>query len=263
MTSLPVGRSDGLLVEEVGAETVVFDSESKEAHCLSPLAAAVFAQCDGRTQIKDIAESAGSRLDEPVEVEQVEAALVQLEETGLLAAPPAGGITRRTMVRRTAAATAAVSAVPMITSIVTPAFAQSTPVDLACPTQLCASQSAGDDFCNCVSDCPCVDDQGNVVDPSDQCTADGGQYCQEDDCTACENIGGSAPRIDSCECLTCDELTAQNRADLCPQAPFTQCPPTSSPTNPGPGGCIDPNKFLDGRCFRVGGDSSEPCPEVG
>jgi hypothetical protein len=260
-----MARSQGLLVEQLDDETVIYDTESKEAHCLSPLAAAVFAGADGSTGVKGLAERAGSSMGEPVDVKQVEAALSQLEERGLLVAPP-GGISRRQLIRRTAAATAAVSAAPMITSIVTPSFAQNgdTPVDLACPTELCASESAGDDFCNCVSDCPCVDAEGNVVDPSDQCTAQGGEFCQEDDCTACENIGQQAPRIDSCECLNCSELSAApiNRPDLCPSQPFTQCPPDSSPTNPGPGGCIDPNKSLDGRCFRVGGDSSEPCPEV-
>ena len=40
---LPLARAEGLLTEEVEAEIVVYDSESKQAHCLSPLAALVLA----------------------------------------------------------------------------------------------------------------------------------------------------------------------------------------------------------------------------
>jgi hypothetical protein len=242
--ALPVARSDGLLVEQVGDETVVLDTESHQAHCLSPLAAAVFGGADGRTRVEDIAGLAGAAIDEDVSVDQVEAALAQLDERGLLDRPALpGGISRRALVRRTAVATATVSAAPLITSIVTPAFAQGSAVS-RCPAMLCASQSAGDDFCNCANNCPCEESGA----------------CEPDDVTACQNIGQTAPRLDSCECLNCNELTAAGRADLCPPQPFTQCPANSSPTNPQTGGCIDPNAFLDGRCLRIGGDSSDPCP---
>lgn len=247
--SFPLARSGGLLVEQVGDETVVLDTETREAHCLSPLAAAVFAGADGRTRVGDLAAVAGSAIDEAVSVEQVDAALAQLDQRGLLDRPtlPAdrpSGISRRTLVRRTAVATATVSAAPMITSIVTPAFAQGTP-DARCPAALCASQSAGDDFCGCVNDCTCAE----------------AGTCEPDDVQACAQVAETPPRLDSCECLNCDQLTDAGRPDLCPTPPFQQCPPNSSPQNPQPGGCIDPSKQLDGRCLRIGGDSSEPCPE--
>jgi hypothetical protein len=245
--SVPLARSKGLLIEQVGDETVVLDTETREAHCLSPLAAAVFAGADGRTRVEGIAELVSS--DEPVSAEQVYAALAQLDERGLLDRPalpadPPRGISRRTLVRRTAVATATVSAAPMITSIVTPAFAQGTP-DARCPGSLCASQSAGDDFCACNNTCPCVE----------------AGTCEPDDVQACAQVAETPPRLDSCECLNCDQLTDAGRPDLCPPEPFTQCPPGSSPQNPGPGGCIDDSKFLDGACLRLGGDSTEPCPE--
>jgi hypothetical protein len=238
-----LARSDGLLVERVGAETVIYDSESRQAHCLSPLAAAVFEAADGSTGVKELAAQAGSATGEQVDEAQVEAAIDQLEERGLLVLPPSG-ISRRTLVRRTAVATATVTAAPLITSITTPAFAQGTP-DARCPAALCASQSAGDDFCGCVNNCDCVE----------------AGTCEADDIAACEALNETPPRLDSCECLNCDQLTDAGRPDLCPSEPFTQCPPGSSPENPGPGGCIDESKFLDGRCLRIGGDSSEPCPE--
>ena len=81
----PLARSEGLLIEHVGDETVVLDTESKQAHCLSPLAAAVFEGADGTTGVEDLAERISS--DEPVSVQQVGAALAQLEERGLLGRP--------------------------------------------------------------------------------------------------------------------------------------------------------------------------------
>jgi hypothetical protein len=237
---LPVARTERLIVEEVGAETVVYDEDSGQAHHLSPLASVVFARSDGRTSVTQLAQFAGSRLGEPVDVQGVEAVLAQLKENGLMAASPRT-ISRRTMLRRTGAAAGVAFATPVITSIMTPAFAQASP-DLDCPRALCASQSEGDAFCNCANTCPGCPNPNN----SDcKCPGDGGLF------------------VDSCECLNCNELSSQqvNRPDLCPSEPFTQCPPGSSPSNPGPGGCHDPNKFLDGRCFKRTGDTSEPCPD--
>jgi hypothetical protein len=253
--SIPLARSDGLLMEQVGDETVIFDTESKEAHCLSPLAAAVYAECDGRSSPERISELAASRLGEPVSVEHVEAALAQLEERGLLVGPP-GGMTRRGMVRRTAAATAALSAAPLITSIVTPAFGQNgTPVDRRCPGATCSSQSAGDDFCACVNECSC-----DGVDPGD-CDPDAVTDCMnvsQDNCPTGQSVNLMEPKLESCECLSPDELRARG---ITPPVPV-QCPSCSSPQNPGPGGCIDPNAMLDGQCFRIAGDSTELCPET-
>jgi len=83
----PRAREDGLLVEAVGDETVVYDSKTKEAHCLSPLAAVVFANSNGRTTIEQLASLAAERLGEPVEEEQVLDALAQLEEREFMAVP--------------------------------------------------------------------------------------------------------------------------------------------------------------------------------
>ena len=186
----PLGRTEGLLVEEVGSETVVYDTDSREAHCLSPLAAAVYAHCDGRTATERLSELASTRLGEPVSPEQVDAALAQLEECGLLVAPPSG-ISRRQLVRRTAVATAAVSAAPMITSIVTPAHAQSP--RLNCQNSQCASGQAGDAWCACVNTCP-PSHRGHSRIPR----------------AARPSTAQPAPFYGSCECLRCPRALGPN-----------------------------------------------------
>ena len=117
---LPLARAEGLLTEEVEAEIVVYDSESKQAHCLSPLAALVFARSDGQTSIPELAELAGSRLEEPVEAERVKDALAQLEELGLMVVPKDElRVSRRGMIRKGALVGAAVMATPLIVSVAT------------------------------------------------------------------------------------------------------------------------------------------------
>jgi len=117
---LPLARAEGLLTEEVEAEIVVYDSESKQAHCLSPLAALVFARSDGQTSIPELAELAGSQLGEPIEVDGVQDALAQLEELGLMVVPEDElRVSRRGMIRKGALVGATVMATPLIVSVAT------------------------------------------------------------------------------------------------------------------------------------------------
>lgn len=120
----PVARDEGLLVEHLADETVVYDSETKDAHCLSPLAAAVFAHCDGETSVEQLAALASERLGEPVDEPRVIDALVQLQERDLLAVPPGDGLSRRQMIGKSAAvAGGVVFGAPLITSIAAPTAA--------------------------------------------------------------------------------------------------------------------------------------------
>jgi hypothetical protein len=233
-----------LLVEEIDAETVVYDTDSGQAHCLSPLAAAVFAGCDGSNSVEELVEHAGSRLGEPIDAAGVDAALAQLEELSLLTAAP-DGVSRRTFVGRTAIATAAVTAAPMVTSIVTPAFAQGTV--RRCPGSRCVSQSEGDVFCGCNNACPAG--SPGAGSPG-----------------TCTSQGLTPPFFDSCFCAKCPTPGDPNPGQV--PAGFTQfCPPINDPTLVAPCGgggtpnmgCKDPTKPLDGICVPNDGDSSEAC----
>src|SRR6266446_1771724 len=60
-------REDGLVVQELPEEVLVYDLARHKAHCLSPLAAAIWRACDGRTTVGEIARRvagpAGRRLE--------------------------------------------------------------------------------------------------------------------------------------------------------------------------------------------------------
>jgi Coenzyme PQQ synthesis protein D (PqqD) len=157
----PVAREEDLLVEHLADETVIYDTRTKEAHCLSPLSAAVFAHCDGRTTVDQLAALATERLDEPVDGPRVMDALAQLQERDLLAVPPRDGLSRRDMLRRTAMAGAAAASIPLITTIVAP-----TPA--AAQTQFCSN------LCDCCEPgCVNNDPEGGT----DICNPGGNNCC--------------------------------------------------------------------------------------
>jgi hypothetical protein len=175
---LPRPRSEGLVVERVGDETVVYDVRTKEAHCLKPLAALVFGAGDGETTVEQAAQRAG------VEPEAVIDAVGQLQRLGLLDVPlvvledEGSRVSRRDMLRKAGyAGAAAAAAAPLITSIAapTPAGAQvgnttipsgcsgctnnndcagdcceaSTGGLFACRTACCVPKLSACKFCNC------------------------------------------------------------------------------------------------------------------
>ncbi|HEX4733217.1 MAG TPA: hypothetical protein VH247_02290 [Thermoleophilaceae bacterium] len=121
-TDLPVARTTEVVAETIGAETVVYDGRSKEAHCLAPLAAVVFAAADGRTSVAGLAAIAGAKLDEAIDVNAVELALAELDDRGLLDAPQGGGVSRRNLLRRGALVGGAALATPLVVSLVTPEY---------------------------------------------------------------------------------------------------------------------------------------------
>jgi hypothetical protein len=128
--SLPRARRDGLLVEELGEEILLYDRDSHTAHCLSPIAACVWRHCDGERDVTELAELTG-------ESERLVAdALHELHEKDLLATEPTlmqstvPGISRREAIGRGLRYGAAAAAVPLIVSATaaTPAHASSGPV---------------------------------------------------------------------------------------------------------------------------------------
>jgi hypothetical protein len=82
---LPAARDEGLLIEHVADDVVVYDVESKEAHCLTSLPAVVFAHCDGQTSLSGLAAIASRKLGEPITESTVADVVAQLQARDLLA----------------------------------------------------------------------------------------------------------------------------------------------------------------------------------
>jgi hypothetical protein len=185
----PAARDEGLLIENVADEVVVYDVEGKEAHCLSALPAVVFMNCDGRTSLADLADVAGKKLGRTVSTEDVQDVLTELQNRDLLTARAdgMGAMTRRSMLRKSAIAGGVVTAAPLISSVFAPpALAANS---ATCGRLLCCPCCTGsgfnkDDCCfheGETVNCQCVSALGNSTKkckpagnaaPSDQYCAD-------------------------------------------------------------------------------------------
>ena len=151
----PLARKEGLVIQELPDEVLVYDLNSDRAHCLNQTAAFVWQHCDGRTTTGEIARSLGKKVNASVDEKVVLFALDQLGRNHLMATPPVppqllAGLNRREMVR--ALGIAAAVAVPVVASIVAPTPAQATTCVAtggACTTgaQCCSGTCTGGTTC--------------------------------------------------------------------------------------------------------------------
>jgi hypothetical protein len=123
----PCARKDGLIVQNLPDETLVYDLERDRAHCLNETAAFVWRHCDGRSNAKEIARALKDKTKQPVDEKLVWLALDQLKSNHLLddapAPPPAfASMNRRAVVR--ALGLSGAIAIPVVVSIVAPMPAQ-------------------------------------------------------------------------------------------------------------------------------------------
>jgi hypothetical protein len=126
----PVTRSAGLIVREIGEETLVYDLARHEAHCLNRTAALVLRNVDGRRSVADIAVAAAADCRWAPDEDAVRLALQKLADAGLVeggpgrAGPAASpqGPGRREALRRLALGTALLT--PVVTSLLVPAPAE-------------------------------------------------------------------------------------------------------------------------------------------
>jgi hypothetical protein len=118
---LPRRREDNLLVQTLSDETLVYDLSRDRAHCLNGTAAAVWARCDGRTTLADLAERLRKECEIPADESVVWMAVRQLQKAQLLCErvePPPDHFraSRRDLIRKLGAA----AAVPVVMTILAP-----------------------------------------------------------------------------------------------------------------------------------------------
>jgi hypothetical protein len=132
---LPVAKTEGMIVEELAGETLVYDNTRKKAHCLNPTAALVWRSCDGHTSVGEIAERLRTDLGAPGDPRLVELALSRLEAAKLVEArSDAPRLTRRELATRLGLAGLALL-LPVVTTINAPAAAQAASGSRGCIPQ--------------------------------------------------------------------------------------------------------------------------------
>jgi hypothetical protein len=124
---IPEARKEGLVVQELSGEVLVYDRERNKAHCLNSTAALVWEYCDGKTSVAQIARAIEGEINAPVDEDVIWLGVEQLSKTHLLqerAKLPEhkSGLSRREVMKRIGLAAAV--ALPVVTSIMAPTAAQ-------------------------------------------------------------------------------------------------------------------------------------------
>jgi Coenzyme PQQ synthesis protein D (PqqD) len=150
----PIARKEGLLVEKLSDEVLVYDLDRKKAHCLNQTAALIWNHCDGKTSVEEIARILCAHLRAPIDKEVVWYGLDYLGKTRLLEEPVArpGGmlnVSRRDLIRKIGLAVS----VPLVISVLAPK---------ASAAHSCMGASCTPILNDCSSPCHC-NPQGTCV----------------------------------------------------------------------------------------------------
>jgi hypothetical protein len=140
LRSFPKTRAEGLIVEELDDEVLVYDIDRNRAHCLNSTAGRIWKLCNGRRTVGDIARQLDTEIHKREGITRLEhdihnivateelvwLALAQLSRDHLLAeelpAPRITSISRREALRRVGIGAAI--AVPIVASITAPTAVQ-------------------------------------------------------------------------------------------------------------------------------------------
>lgn len=126
-TDFPRARREGLNIQAIGNEVLVYDAAKETAHALNAPAAFVWQHADGTRTVDEIASEMTREFGAPADTQVVWYALEQLKRRQLLetqGSVPLQGMTRRQFLKR---ATAGAVLLAVVATIVapTPAHAQS------------------------------------------------------------------------------------------------------------------------------------------
>lgn len=147
----PTARKDGLVVQEMPDEVLVYDLSTNKAHCLNQTAAFVWKSCNGKNSVSEIKELVEKNFGSPVTEDFIWLAIDQLNKDNLLQEKintKFEGVSRRDVIKKIGLAS--VIALPIVAS-------------LAVPTSALANVS-----CNVGTLCP-VGNECNTVAPPATC----------------------------------------------------------------------------------------------
>ncbi|MCU1288417.1 MAG: hypothetical protein JWN60_646 [Acidobacteria bacterium] len=117
----PTARKNGLVIQEMPDEVLVYDLKTDKAHCLNQTAAFVWKNCDGKTSVSEIVLQFEKQSGTKVEEDLIWLAIDQLNERNLLetnVTSKFAGESRRSVLKKIGFAS--VVALPVIASLVAP-----------------------------------------------------------------------------------------------------------------------------------------------
>lgn len=96
----PKAIRDRFFAEDLGDETVVYNSTSREARSLNSTASYVWKQCDGKTSMDEIGNRVASRFEVKEGAEIAALAVEELRSAGMIECAPSGSGLGRSVSRR-------------------------------------------------------------------------------------------------------------------------------------------------------------------
>lgn len=123
-SQIPEARLEGLVIQDMPEEVLVYDLDTNKAHCLNQTAAFVWKACDGKNTVTDITDMLSQISDNPVQEDLIWLAIDQLSEKNLLKTELTTkfhGESRRSVIKKIGFA--AVVALPVVASLVAPTSA--------------------------------------------------------------------------------------------------------------------------------------------
>lgn len=145
----PEARQDGLVIQDMPEEVLVYDLNTNKAHCLNQTAAFVWKSCDGKNTVTDITSLFSHQTDNDINEDLVWLAIDQLNEKNLLKTQMASkfqGESRRSVIKKIGLA--AVIALPVVASLAAPTSVLAV-VSCACGNNAdCAGQAGCPATCN-------------------------------------------------------------------------------------------------------------------
>ena len=123
-SQIPVARREGLVIQEMSEEVLVYDLDTNKAHCLNQTAAFVWKSCNGKNSVAGILESLETQTGSKVSEDLIWLAIDQLNERNLLdekISQKFAGQNRREVLKKIGLAS--VVALPIVASLTAPTAA--------------------------------------------------------------------------------------------------------------------------------------------
>lgn len=121
---IPIARKEGLVIQELSDEILVYDLTSNKAHCLNQTAAFVWRSCDGKNSISEIIGDLEKQTGGKVSEDLIWLAIDQLSEKNLFEQEMPRkfeGQNRRQVLKKIGLAS--VIALPIVASLTAPSAA--------------------------------------------------------------------------------------------------------------------------------------------
>ncbi|MCB1023470.1 MAG: PqqD family protein [Acidobacteria bacterium] len=163
----PIARSENIVVQVLGDETLVYDLTANKAVCLNQTSALVWKYCDGKNGISEITNMISADMKSLVDEAVVLLAIEQLQDEGLLANAARintafSNVSRREAIRKIGFTS--MVALPIISSLAAPTAAQ---------TQSCRATGSPGGFFDCIgtgTNCSAITPTITVCDNAQCCT---------------------------------------------------------------------------------------------